>query len=148
MRYTFFAAVLEQAFARPEDVVLEYPLNASNGRLDTHILPSDSRPAVTVEFKYFRPLPGQKNSPKTRFAGHVLSDLARLAELDQDGMYRLFVLLVTSDMAVYFRNPANRLNHFYELKRGETCVLGEDVVASGPTTLGNSLKHEFRGLKA
>src|SRR5207302_4080338 len=63
IRYTFYAALLEEG-VRPEDVILEdRHSNIERALVDTLILDANRRPAIAIEFKYDRSIPGGGNQP-------------------------------------------------------------------------------------
>jgi hypothetical protein len=122
VRYTFYAALLEHGI-RPEAVILE-DLHAEmkGARVDTLILDNLGRPAIAMEFKYDRGIPGGRNQPRTQKAGAVFRDLGRLLTVGAVHL-RLFVYLTDRELADYFLNPANGLDRFFGLMPAATLPL-------------------------
>jgi len=115
VRYTFFAALIENG-TKPHEVVLEYPHPAINrARIDT-LVPDEDGASVSLEFKYDRDLPGGNNQPKTQKAGYVFNDLRRQVSVARGLQVRSYFVYVTSEeMAVYFRNHNNSHERLWNL---------------------------------
>ena len=141
VRYTFFAALLRNGVA-PDEVVLEFPHpRIPRAEVDTW-MPDFHGTAVAMEFKYDRDLPGGKNPPKTQKAGAVFKDLRRLRLLaDVASCYLVYV--TTREMDVYFRNPSNGHEQFYDLLPGNSVRIGESYFAGKPQTLLRTLGGTF-----
>lgn len=130
IRYTFFAALLGVGGLRPEEIVLEYRHPAiARAEVDTWI-PSFSGRSLAIEFKYDRPLPGGKNTPRTQRAGHVFNDIRRLAPLaTQLGSRCLIVYVATREMSSYFSNQENGLHFFFDLELTSTLTIDDGFFA-------------------
>lgn len=131
IRYTFFAALLGVGGLRPEEIVLEYRHPAiARAEVDTWI-PSSSGRSVAIEFKYDRPLPGGKNTPRTQRAGHVFNDIRRLAPLATNPSARCFIVYVaTREMSAYFSNPENGLHAFFGLELKSELTIDDGFFSS------------------
>ena len=125
VRYTFFLALLESGFCKHTDILLEMPHpSIPKAEVDLFISAGDNRPATAFEFKFDRPIPSEKNSPRTQKAGAVFKDLFRLARVPAaKASQRYFIYLAASEMADYFRNPDNRLAPIFGLPEGKTYTL-------------------------
>lgn len=117
IRYTFYAAASMYAGVRPTEVVLEFPHPVIAGaEVDTIILATAERSSTAIEFKYDRGNPGGTNQNRTQRAASVLVDVFRLAKIPRGvAARRYFVYVTDSEMAGYLKNPANRLNGFFDL---------------------------------
>lgn len=143
VRYTFFAALLENGVAA-KDVVLEYPHPAiARAEVDTW-LPSYQGVAVAIEFKYDRDPPGGKNQPRTQKAGSVFRDLRRLSLTAAETKAKsYFVYLTTAEMAIYFRNPNNGHHGLFGLRPGETTTIKNSYFEGKPNTFMATLGEKF-----
>lgn len=138
VRYTFFAALLSSGYYEPTHIVLELPHPTIHGaEIDTFIAAQKDRPALAIEFKYDRPIPSQRNLPRTQKAGQVFKDIFRLAHVPTTtAEVKYFVYLTDQEMASYFQNPRNGLLDFYDLRTNQAYMLSEDHF--------HSLAHTFR----
>lgn len=136
VRYTFFHALLKNNFCLHPDIVLELPHpTIPKAEIDLFICPQEERPAIAVEFKFDRPIPSEKNAPRTQKAGAVFKDLFRLARVPGlKAQSKFFVYLASSEMSDYFRNPQNRLLPFFELPNDKTYSLTPDFVKGQAAT--------------
>ncbi len=136
VRYTFFLALLKNSFCQHTDIVLEMPHpTIPKAEVDLFIRGEDQRASSAFEFKFDRPIPSEKNSPRTQKAGAVFKDLFRLARVPMDkAQQRFFIYLTANEMADYFRNPQNRLLSFFELPEGQTYSLTTEFVKQQPAT--------------
>ncbi|HNT24185.1 MAG TPA: hypothetical protein PKM21_07465 [Anaerolineales bacterium] len=125
VRYTFFMALLDAKYCKHTDISLEIPHpTIPKAEVDLFIRAGDGRPATAVEFKFDRPIPSEKNAPRTQKAGAVFKDIFRLARVPGvNAQQRFFVYLAASEMTDYFCNPRNRLLSFFELPEGQTYPL-------------------------
>jgi len=130
VRYTFFYALLKNNFCQHTEVILEktHP-TISKAELDLFICASEEHPSAAFEFKFDRPIPSEKNAPRTQKAGAVFKDLFRLACVPAaEAQQRFFIYLTANEMADYFRNPQNQLQSFFELPEGKTYSLTPEFV--------------------
>lgn len=139
VRYTFFLALIENGFCKHTDILLEIPHpTIPKAEVDLFVQAGDNRPATAFEFKYDRPIPSEKNAPRTQKAGAVFKDLFRLARVPKEAApQRFFIYLTAQEMADYFRNPANRLNSFFELPEGQCHALAPNFVLGQAATFQN-----------
>lgn len=139
VRYTFFLALLEAKFCKHTDIILEMPHpTIPKAEVDLFIQGRDNRPATAFEFKYDRPIPSEKNAPRTQKAGAVFKDLFRLARVPKEtATQRFFIYLTTQEMAEYFRNPVNNLVSFFELPEGQCYALAPKFVLGQAATFQN-----------
>jgi len=124
-RYTFFAAVLGVEGLGPENIELEssHP-QIPRAEIDT-VINSSSGGKNAVEFKYDRPLPGGKNTPRTQRAGNAFNDMRRLSLIGADTKYvaRLFVYVATKEMFAYFNNQTNGLSDVFNMQVNDVIFL-------------------------
>jgi hypothetical protein len=139
VRYTFFLALTENGYCKHTDILLEMPHpSSSKAEVDLFIHAGDSRPSTAFEFKYDRPIPSEKNAPRTQKAGAVFKDLFRLAHVPKEtATQRFFIYLTAQEMANYFRNPANHLSSFFELPEGQCYSLTTNFVLGQVATFRN-----------
>lgn len=139
VRYTFFLALLEAKFCKHTDIVLEMPHpTIPKAEVDLYICAGGNRPATAFEFKFDRPIPSEKNAPRTQKAGAVFKDLFRLARVPKEtATQRFFIYLTAHEMAAYFRNPVNNLVSFFELPEGQCYALGPNFVLGQAATFQN-----------
>jgi hypothetical protein len=148
VRYSFFSALLQEAYARPEEIVLDYPLLDPQGTLEMYIGPSPNRPVMMADFRYSRPVPARDDRPRLLFAAQVLGDLARLAGIGLRSADRLLVLLLTRETITYLKHPSRGLCCLCWLHTGEECVLGRDGISPSQTALRRAVPRAFPGLNA
>ncbi len=129
VRYTFYSAASLYGGIRHTEVVLEYPHPViGDARIDTIILAAAEREPIAIEFKYDRGNPGGSNQNRTQRAASVLVDVFRLAKIPTDiAARRYFVYVTDSEMAGYFKNPANRLCSFFDLSASRAYSLRGDA---------------------
>lgn len=139
VRYTFFLVLIESGYCKHTDIVLEMPHPAiPKAEVDLFIQAGDNRPATAFEIKYDRPIPSEKNAPRTQKAGAVFKDLFRLARVPKEtATQRFFIYLTAQEMAVYFRNPVNNLVSFFELPEGQCYALTPNFVLGQAATFQN-----------
>lgn len=139
VRYTFFLALLEAKYCKHTDIILELPHpSIPKAEVDLFIQAAESHPATAFEFKYDRPIPSEKNAPRTQKAGAVFKDLFRLARVPKEtATQRFFIYLTAQEMAVYFRNPGNNLLSFFELPEGQCYSLATNFVLGQAATFQN-----------
>lgn len=138
VRYTFFAALLQNGF-RPEQVVLEHLHPSIPGaRIDTVILGGDQSPKIVIEFKYHRANPGGTNQPMPQKAGAIFSDLVRLLKLPWQ-VSRYLVYVTDRELADYLANPRNRLSEVFGLREGGMLKLGSDFFKGRSATFLDSM---------
>jgi hypothetical protein len=115
VRYSFYCALASEGVYHT-DMILEYPHPSLPGaEIDTVIRPSGERPPLAFEFKYDRANPGGRNQNRTQRAGAVFRDIFRLAKVPPEiATAKYFIYATDSEMAGYFRNPANRLAEMFE----------------------------------
>jgi len=141
VRYTFFYALINCNFCQPFEIILEQPHpTIQNAKVDLFIQTKGERSATAVEFKYDRPIPSEKNVPKTQKAGSVIKDLFRLARVPNEfASRRYFIYLNTPEMATYFRNPQNHMDSFFELPEGRTLLIDPNYISGNAATFGKVL---------
>lgn len=142
VRYTFFHALLSSGVCSHTDVVLELPHpTIQRAEIDTLITTRSNEPSVALEFKYDRRIPSGRNLPRSRKAGAVFKDLFRLARVPEStAKVKCFVYLTDSEMASYFRNPANGLRDFFELDEGQSLMLPPAFVAARAETFQKEVR--------
>lgn len=133
VRYTLFAALLEEGGLQPHDVILEqrHP-SIAGAEIDTWA-PTFGRSGLAAEFKYDRALPGGKNTPRTQKAGQVFHDLYRLGLITPE-MLRVLIYLADSEMVGYFSNRENGLRDFFALERGGTFTVDSAFMTQRPAS--------------
>lgn len=143
IRYTFFASLLRFK-VEPHEVVLEYPHpSIPRAQIDTW-LPEFNGEKIAIEFKYDRDPPGGKNQPKTAKAGYVFRDLHRqLLAAKETGARAYFIYVTTEEMAIYFHNPNNGYDDFFDLLQGKKLLLEEKYFSGKPMTFTNILGGAF-----
>jgi hypothetical protein len=126
IRYTLYVALTTSGGLKHTDLTLEYPHPALPGaKVDTVISAAAGRGSAAFEFKYDRANPGGSNQNRTQRAGKALIDLFRLVKVPAEvAAAKYFVYVTDSEMAGYFRNPANRLHELFELAEGAQHALG------------------------
>ena len=136
VRYTFFAAVTQTLEIKPEGIVLEHNhSDIAGARIDTWI-PAFGGRAYALEFKFDRPIPSERNLPRTQKAGQILKDLFRLARLHlPNSTDAVFIYLTTREMAGYFRNPANGLHDLFCLPAGHSLKIDDGYLKMRAETL-------------
>jgi hypothetical protein len=135
VRYTFFAALLRQKLAEPEEVILELPHpKIARAEIDTWIVRRNDCP-IAIEFKYDRQIPSGHNSPRPMKAGKLFNDLFRLALICQPGKTLCyFVYLTDSEMASYLQNKANGLADFFDCTPVSPLFVGQVYIEGKSTT--------------
>ena len=138
IRYTMFASMLYQGITS-DSLSFEHPHPTLHSRkLDTWLQIGDEKPIV-IEFKYDRVIPSGRNQPRTQKAGSVFRDLYRLLLVNTSiGATCYFVYVTTKEMAVYFANPRNGHNAFFELLPGYSIEIQSNYFSGKPQTF---LKH-------
>ena len=117
IRYTFFAALLDQG-TPAEQVVLEWPHPMIPGaRIDTVVTDDGGQPVAAIEFKYDRAGPGAASQPRPQKAGAAFADLRRLAVLAVPHE-RYFVYATDRELARYLASPRNGLHEVFQLDVG------------------------------
>ena len=126
VRYTFYSAASLYGGIRHTEVVLEFPHPViEDARIDTIIMGAAERDSIAIEFKYDRGNPGGSNQNRTRRAASALVDIFRLAKIPTEiAAQRYFIYVTDSEMAAYFKNPANRLCEFFDLSASRALPLG------------------------
>ena len=143
IRYTMFASMLDQGIP-PDCLSLEQPHpTLHSAEIDTWLQVNDEKPIV-FEFKYDRNIPSGKNQPKTQKAGKVFNDLYRLLLVNANvGATCYFIYVTTKEMAVYFANPSNGHNTFFDLPPGESIEIQSDYFSGKPLTFRKNIGGEF-----
>jgi hypothetical protein len=122
IRYSLFYCLTSYGKIHASDIILEYPHPHISGEVDTYIPPKSGGSGLVFEFKFDREIPSGKNPPKTQKAGKVFADIFRLAlfESNNENIQRYFVYVTDKEMAIYFQNPSNHLDDFFDLTIGDT----------------------------
>jgi len=145
IRYTFYYCLTIYGGIPPSEVIVEYPHpHIAGAEVDIYIPQKDRRPRLVFEFKFDREIPSGKNINKTQRAGKVFSDIFRLAriQLHNKNIQRYFVYVTDREMAIYFKNPSNHLNNFFDLAIGETLRIDKKYIENHPGTFIKSVgKH-------
>ena len=150
IRYTMFASMLNQGIP-PDCLSLEQPHpTLLSAEIDTWLQIDDEKPIV-FEFKYDRDIPSGKNQPKTQKAGKVFNDLYRLLLVNANvGSTSYFVYVTTKEMAIYFANPSNGHNAFFDLPPGNSIEIQRDYFSGKPPTfrknVGGELEARIKGV--
>lgn len=100
-------------------VALEYPhpeISREREKVDTVLLDAKGAPEAAIEFKYHRSNISGDNLPRTRLAGKLIADFARLR--DFPNVHRFVVYLTDGEMFGYFRNN-NRLSRLFSRSEQE-----------------------------
>ncbi len=141
VRYTFYFALTATGALRPTELTLEYPHPTIAGaRIDTVIRSNDGSWTAAFEFKYDRGNPGGTNQNRTQRAAKVLCDLFRLARLPSSvASDRVLIYVTDTQMAQYFRNPANRLDWLFSLSPGESYRFEASSLATYSATLNQTV---------
>ena len=116
VRYSFFAALINQKFCKQADVILEIPHpKITNAEIDSLIkLPKLN---IFLEFKYHRKT--RSNSPKPDKAGSLFKDFNRLSLLEQDGL-KYVIYFTDYEMAAYFKKHQSQYGEFWLYKEKES----------------------------
>lgn len=137
IRYTFFAALLEQGI-RPEEIVLEYPHPAiPRARLDVLVSSTEQRREIGIEFKYDRRTLSGTNQPMPQKAGAVFKDFIRLLQWPEP-LERYLVYLTDDELHRYLTSPRNGLSTIFGLTPGKNLdVDRSSFLERSPTFLGS-----------
>ena len=99
-------------------VALEYPHPAnSREQIDAVILDANGAPETAIEFKYHYSNPSGGNRPRTKFAGELLAEFAKLR--DFPNVQRFVMYLTDGEMFRYFNNPRNGLDQLFSRSEQE-----------------------------
>jgi len=141
VRYTFFAALLEESDILPHEVILEYAHpKIPKAMVDTYIPSKKNRNGSIFEFKYDRKIPTKKNSPRTQKAGKLFNDIYRLTKFDSDlSATAFFVYITDNEMAKYLSSKKNSLSDFFQLPMGEALPIDQNYVASKSGTFRDAI---------
>jgi len=133
IRYTLFYYLTQKMHIHPSDIIIEYPhTHIPRAKIDTYIPPMEKRPGFIFEFKFNRKMPGGRNPAKSMKAGKVFADIFRLADFQTDNNIRRFFVYITDRlMAVYFQNPSNKLQDFFNLIPGNVLRIDRAYVQEG-----------------
>ena len=133
VRYTMFHCLTKFANVHPSDIVPESPHPTINrAKIDTVVRAQENRPELVFEFKFDRRSNGGLN--KTQRAGAVFADIFRLARYPGTETHRIFIYLTDQDMAIYFRNPYNLFEEFFNLAPNDQWEITKESIGSRPNT--------------
>lgn len=138
VRYMLFAALMDKARVRPEDITLEYPHPTISGAKVDMWVPNFEGRTLAVEFKYDR-----QASNETQRAGAVFRDVHRLLLIDGTLVRRVFVYLTAWEMANYFESPKNGFAEFWQLEPQKVLTLKAEYFLKRSATFRNALGGEF-----
>jgi hypothetical protein len=125
VRYSFFCAAIETTDIKQHEIILELPHpdkgNFKGKEIDTHVLASDSRPEVYIEFKFHRrSKKSNSSSPRPLKAGSLFKDFSRLSSIKTLSR-RCFVIYLTDDeMSKYFENQKIAYSDFWNQRTGDS----------------------------
>jgi hypothetical protein len=138
VRYTFFAALLQEGLAQ-ERVVLEavHP-GVSGAKIDTVVLGGDRKPAVAIEFKFDRATPGGTNQPLPQKAGALFHDFVRLLSFRGD-LSRYLIYVTDGELAGYLTNPRNGLASVFELREDGRVSIRADFFSGRSATFRDAM---------
>ena len=133
IRYTLFYCLTRKMQIHPSDIIQEYPhTHIPGAKIDTYIPPMEKRPGLIFEFKFNRKMPAGRNPAKSMKAGKVFADIFRLANFQTNKNIRRFFIYITDRlMAVYFQNPSNKLQDFFNLNPRDILRIDRAYVEEG-----------------
>ena len=142
VRYTMFHCLTKFANVHPSDIVPEFPHPTIYGaEIDTVVSAQENRPELVFEFKFDRRIPSKHNLNKTQRAGAVFADIFRLARYPGTETHRIFTYLTDRNMVVYFQNPHNQLEKFFNLAPNDQFEITEEFIRSRPKTFREKTSH-------
>lgn len=122
VRYSFFCAALETTDIKQHEIILELPHpdkeNFKSKEIDTHVLASDSRPELYIEFKFHRG--SMSTSPKPQKAGTLFKDFSRLSAIESENSRSFVIYLTDDEMAKYFDTHKKVYSDFWNQKAGRS----------------------------
>jgi hypothetical protein len=144
IRYTFFLALHIRNVWKHTDIVLEHPHQTKTGaEIDVLIGSRGDMPSMAVEFKYDRRIASGKNQPRTQKVGAMFNDIFRLAHVPKiQAVTKYFIYVTDSEMASYFRNPANGFRDFFALPISQSFRLDTSFAKSRAATFQSRLTVE------